>query len=52
MATSQLDQRVRDAACLLLSNAQTGAQGQYQEPSPLLSFQNFVDSLLGRAKAI
>ena len=52
LLTKLVQEKLYDAACLLLSNAQTGAQGQYQEPSPLLSFQNFVDSLLGRAKAI
>ncbi len=47
LLTKLVREGLYDAACFLLSNAQTGAQGQYQEPSPLLSFQNFVDSLLG-----
>jgi len=52
LLTKLVQEELYDAACFLLSSSQTGAQGQYQEPSPLLSFQNFVDSLLGRAKAI
>ena len=52
LLTKLVRERLYDAACLMLSNSETGQQGIYQEPSPELSFQNFAASLLGRAKAI
>jgi hypothetical protein len=52
LLTKLVRERLYDAACLMLSNPQTGPEGIYQEPSPELSFQNFAASLLGRAKAI
>jgi len=45
-------ERLYDAACFILSDSKSGPQGVYQEPSPELSFQNFVTSLLGRVNAI
>ena len=44
--------RLYDAACFLMSSREGGVQGEYREPSPELSFRNFVTSLLGRAIAV
>jgi len=52
LLTRLVRERLYDAACFMLSNSKTSPQGVYQEPSPELSFQDFVTSLLGRAKAI
>jgi len=52
LLTKLVRERLYDAACFILSNSSTGAQGVYQEPSQELSFQNFVTSLLGRANTI
>lgn len=41
-------ERLYDSACFLLSDRVNGAQGSFREPSPELSFRNFVISLLGR----
>jgi hypothetical protein len=51
LLTKLVRERLYDAACLMLSNSETGQQDIYQELSPELSFQNFAASLLGRAKA-
>jgi hypothetical protein len=45
-------ERLYDAACLLLSDAEHGPRGAYREPAPELSFQNFVSSLLAKAIAV
>jgi hypothetical protein len=34
-----------------MSDGRNGLKGAYQEPAPELSFQNFVESLLGRVIA-
>jgi len=52
LLTKLVRERLYDAACFMLSNAATGPQGVYQEPSPELNFYNFVASLVGRAKAL
>ena len=52
LLTKLVRERLYDAACFILSDSKSGPQGVYQEPSPELSFQNFVTSLLGRANAI
>lgn len=52
LLTKLMRERLYDAACFILSNSETGPQGDYQEPSPELTFQNFVTSLLARAIAI
>lgn len=44
-------ERLYDAACLIFSDAESGPKGEYQEPSPELSFSNFTSSLIGRAIA-
>lgn len=38
-----------EATCFLMSEPENGSKGQYREPSPELSFENFVRSLLGHA---
>ena len=52
LLTKLVRERLYDAASFLLSNAKTGPQGDYEEPSPELGFQNFVTSLLGRVNAV
>jgi len=44
--------RLYDAACLILSNAETGARGMFREPSSEFSFRNFAMSLIARAEAL
>lgn len=44
-------ERLYDAACFLLSDSVTGLKGEFREPSPELSFGNFIASLTGRAIA-
>jgi len=43
--------RLYDAACLVLSNAETGIRGVFREPSPEFCFRNFAVSLMARAEA-
>lgn len=45
-------ERLYDAACLILSDRDGGSIGAYREPDTELSFQGFVQSLVGRAVAI
>jgi hypothetical protein len=52
LLTKLVRERLYDAACFILSDSMASPEGVYQEPSEELSFQNFVTSLLGRAKAI
>lgn len=52
LLTKLVRERLYDAACFILSDSKGGPQGVYHEPSPELSFQSFVISLLGRANAI
>ena len=52
LLTKLVRERLYDAASFLLSSAETGPQGDYEEPSPELGFRNFVTSLLGRARAV
>lgn len=52
LLTKLVRERLYDAACLLLSNAEDGLRGDYKEPSPELSFQNFVSSLMAKAVTI
>jgi hypothetical protein len=37
------------AACLIVSDKEGGLRGRYREPSPELSFTNFVGSLRAHA---
>jgi len=51
LLTKLVRERLYDSACLLLSDRTNGISGAFREPSPELSFQNFVSSLLARAIA-
>lgn len=52
LLTKLVRERLYDAACLLTSPTRTGAsKGEYNEPSPELSFRNFAESLVSRAAA-
>jgi len=44
-------ERHYDAACLLLSDSETGLAGGFREPSQETAFGNFADSLIGHAVA-
>ncbi len=52
MLTKLVRERLYDGACFLVSNREGGAAGEYREPDPELSFQSFMQSLIGRAMAI
>src|SRR2546426_2921416 len=52
LLTKLVRERLYDATCFLLSDAEKGPKGAYREPNPELSFSNFITSLLGRAIAI
>ncbi len=45
-------ERLYDAACFLTSNSAEGREGNYSEPNPELSFQNFISSLIAKAIAV
>ena len=51
LLTKLLRERLYDAACFLMSDPRTGPKGDYKEPAPELSFENFITSLLARAIA-
>lgn len=51
LLTKLVRERLYDGACFLLSDAKKGLKGFYSEPSPELSFGNFVESLLSRVVA-
>lgn len=44
-------EQLYDGACFLMSNEAIGLQGGYSEPNQELGFNNFVQSLMGRAIA-
>lgn len=52
LLTKLVRERLYDSACLLLSPAVGGQQGEYREPDPELAFERFATSLLARALAI
>jgi hypothetical protein len=52
LLTKLVRERLYDAACFLMSSATEGARGVYREPSPELSFENFIASLLAKAIAV
>lgn len=52
LLTKLVRERLYDSACFLLSNAQSGAKGDYREPAPELTFEKFMASLLARAITI
>ncbi len=47
-----LRERLYDGACLMLSNAETGQNGDYSEPNPELTFSKFVTPLIAQVSAI
>ena len=52
LLTKLVRERLYDSACFLLSRAKSGHKGNYKEPAPELSFQNFMTSLLARAISV
>jgi hypothetical protein len=52
LLTKLVRERLYDAACFLMSDASNGARGAYREPTPELSFENFIGSLLAKAIAV
>ena len=52
LLTKLVRERLYDAACFLMSNAMEGRRGAYREPSAELSFENFLNSLIGKAIAV
>ncbi len=52
LLTKLVRERLYDSACFLLSDAQSGSQGNYKEPEAELSFENFMASLLARAISV
>lgn len=44
-------ERLYDAACLILSSAETGPRGDFTEPHPQQAFRLFATSLVGHATA-
>jgi hypothetical protein len=51
LLTKLVRERLYDSACFLMSNSSEGPMGKFVEPSPELSFQNFVASLLAKVIA-
>jgi hypothetical protein len=51
LLTKLVRERLYDAACFLMSDSQRGALGEYTEPAPELSSENFATSLIARALA-
>ncbi len=52
LLTKMVRERLYDSACFLTSDAVGGKKGNYREPAPELSFENFLSSLLAKAIAI
>ncbi len=52
LLTKLVRERLYDAACFLMSNADEGPKGLYTEPTAELGFQNFVASLMAKAIAV
>jgi restriction endonuclease XhoI-like protein len=52
LLTKLVRERLYDSACFLMSSAKDGAKGIYREPSPELSFENFISSLIAKAIAV
>lgn len=52
LLTRLIRERLYDSACFLMSDATGGLKGRYSEPSPELSFEKFVASLIGHALAL
>jgi hypothetical protein len=51
LLTKLVRERLYDSACFLMSNRETGAAGEYREPSAELKFEPFITSLMARAIA-
>jgi hypothetical protein len=51
LLTKLVRERLYDASCFLMSNSETGPNGEYREPAPELNFKNFLSSLMARAIA-
>ena len=52
LLTKMVRERLYDAACFITSDAVNGRNGGYSEPSPELSFEKFISSLLAKTIAI
>jgi hypothetical protein len=52
LLTKLVRERLYDAACLLMSDAQGGRSGFYSEPAPELGFRAFAASLMAKAIAV
>jgi len=52
LLTKMVRERLYDSACFLTSDAVSGRKGGYKEPSPELSFEKFISSLLAKAISI
>jgi len=52
LLTKLVRERLYDAACLILSDSNTGPQGAFREPSPELCFINFASSFLNRVRPV
>jgi hypothetical protein len=52
LLTKIVRERLYDAACFLMSNAEDGPEGRYTEPAPELAFDNFLASLTAKAIAV
>jgi hypothetical protein len=52
LLTKLVRERLYDAACFLMSNAEGGPKGLYTEPAAELGFQNFVASIMAKAIAV
>lgn len=52
LLTKLLREELYDAACLLLTPREEARQGEFDEPSPELSFRNFITSLVAHATAV
>jgi hypothetical protein len=52
LLTKLVRERLYDAACFLMSNAENGSKGIYREPAAELNFQNFIASLMAKAIAV
>jgi hypothetical protein len=48
LLTKLVRERLYDAACLLISSAESGPKGIYREPAPELCFRNLASSLVGK----
>jgi hypothetical protein len=52
LLTKLVRERLYDAACFLMSNAEEGPKGLYTEPTAEVGFRNFVGSLMAKAIAV